>query len=199
MSAVADMLAFEDARVKQPAVLILGLGNILVEDEGVGIACIEYLQQHYQFPDEVELLDGGTSGMALLDDLRRRKKLIVIDAVRTGNPPGTMVVLKGDEVPAFFRSKVSPHQLALSDVLAVLTLSGDKTDDISVIGVEPVSLKTRIGLSQQVADQMEPLTQHVINELNKAGFQTKKISQEPHPVSSYLPSFTGGSNHDSNS
>lgn len=197
MSAVADLLAIEDAQVKQPAALILGLGNILVEDEGVGIACIEYLQQNYQFPDEVELLDGGTSGMALLDDLRHRKKLIVIDAVRTGNPPGTRVILKGDEVPAFFRNKISPHQLALSDVLAVLTLSGDKTEDISVIGVEPVSLKTRIGLSERVTAQIEPLAHHIIDELNHAGFKVKKLAHQIHCDSHSYPTFRETSNHES--
>lgn len=159
-----------------PPVLVLGLGNILVEDEGVGIAAIEYLQQHYHLPHEVELLDGGTSGMTLLDDLSRRKKLIVVDAVRTGKPPGTLVVLKNDKVPAFFRSKVSPHQLALSDVLAVLTLTGDKTTDITVIGVEPVSLGTRIGLSERVAAQLQPLVKNIIDELNCAGYRVERCA-----------------------
>ncbi|MBI3187617.1 MAG: HyaD/HybD family hydrogenase maturation endopeptidase [Gammaproteobacteria bacterium] len=151
-------------------VLVLGLGNCLIEDEGVGVAAIEYLMHHYDFPDEVELLDGGTSGMGLLDDLRNREHVIVLDAVRTGHKPGELVVLKDAQVPAFFRSKVSPHQLALSDVLAVLTLTNEQPGKISVIGVEPVSLKTRVGLSSLVSRQLKPMVEEVILQLSDAGY-----------------------------
>lgn len=165
-----------DSELMQAPVLILGLGNILIEDEGVGIAAIEHLQRHYQFPDEVELVDGGTSGMALLDDIRHREKLIVLDAVRTGAPAGTLVVLKDDDVPAFFRSKISPHQTALADVLAALTLTGDKTSDITVIGIVPDSLRTRIGLSDLVTSQFRSLINRVIDELNIDGYSLEPAS-----------------------
>ena len=178
MDAQTEEFAAWNSSLKQAPVLVIGLGNVLIEDEGVGIVAIEYLQQHYQLPDEIELLDGGTSGMALLDDLRERKKIIVLDAVRTGAPPGSLVVLKGDEVPAFFRNKASPHQLALSDVLAALTLTGDKTSDITVIGVVPGSLKTRIGLSDLVASQLVPLINCVINELENAGYNVESTRDD---------------------
>lgn len=162
-------------------VLVLGLGNCLIEDEGVGIAAIEYLLHHYDFPDEIELLDGGTSGMSLLDDLRNRSNVIVLDAVRTGHRPGELVILKNEQVPAFFRSKVSPHQLALSDVLAVLTLTDGQPGKISVIGVEPVSLKTRIGLSDAVKKQLQPMAEEVVMQLIEAGYivtEKTEISQK---------------------
>ena len=169
-----------DAELKQAPVLILGLGNILIEDEGVGIAAIEHLQRNYHFPDEVELVDGGTSGMALLDDIRHREKLIVLDAVRTGAPAGTLVILKDENVPAFFRSKISPHQTALSDVLAALTLTGDKTSDITVIGVVPHSLKTRIGLSDIVTSQFKTMIDSVIHELGNDGYNLSPATEETH-------------------
>lgn len=147
-------------------VLVMGLGNILMEDEGVGVAVIEKLRERYRLPDTVELLDGGTSGMALLDDLRLRQRLIVVDAVRTGRPAGTIVVLKGEQVPAFFRSKISPHQLALSDVLAVLTLTDEVPPDITVIGIEPDSLTTHLGLSKVVAASLDALTRRVVEEIS---------------------------------
>lgn len=164
-------------------VLILGLGNCLIEDEGVGIAAIEYLQTHYDFPDEIELLDGGTSGMGLLDDLRNRENVIVLDAVNTGHQPGDLVVLRDEQVPAFFRSKVSPHQLALADVLAVLTLTNEQPRKISVIGVEPVSLKTRIGLSDPVKQQLTPMVEEVLQQLIEAGYiVTEKTGTSPKTV-----------------
>jgi len=150
--------------------LVLGLGNCLIEDEGIGVAAIEYLHKHYDMTEDVELLDGGTSGMGLLDDLRNRQTVIVLDAVNTGAEPGDLVVLVDDQVPAFFRSKVSPHQLALSDVLAVLMLTDEQPKNISVIGVEPVSLKTRIGLSAPVKQQLLPMVEQVIRQLHDAGY-----------------------------
>lgn len=168
-------------------VLVLGLGNCLIEDEGIGIAALDYLRQHYCLPDDVELLDGGTSGMGLLDDLRSRKTVIVLDAVRTGHEPGELVVLTNEQVLAFFRSKISPHQLALSDVLAVLTLTHEQPENISVIGVEPVSLKTRIGLSEIVKKQLKPMVEEVIKQLTAAGYVTAEktdtdVPQEYNPL-----------------
>ena len=169
-----------ETELQQAPVLILGLGNILIEDEGVGIAAIEHLQRNYTFPDEIELVDGGTSGMALLDDIRHRQKLIVLDAVRTGAPAGTLVVLKDENVPAFFRSKISPHQTALADVLAALTLTGDKTSDITVIGIVPDSLKTKIGLSATVTSQFRAMIDKVIDELQNDGYPLTPATKETH-------------------
>ena len=157
--------------------LVLGLGNCLIEDEGIGIAAIEYLHKHFVIPKDVELFDGGTSGMGLLDDLRSRQHVIVLDAVNTGHQPGELVVLTGDEVPVFFGSKASPHQLALSDVLAVLTLTDEQPGNISVIGVEPVSLKTRIGLSDLVTQQLVPMVNKVIEQLEQIGYQLEPKPQ----------------------
>lgn len=173
MNAIAAvMVGLDDDAVRAP-LLVMGLGNILMEDEGVGIEVIERLRQRYRLSDRIELLDGGTSGMALLDDLRMRERLIVVDAVRTGQPAGSIVVLKDDQVPAFFRSKISPHQLALSDVLAVLTLTGEVPPDVTVIGVEPASLTTHLGLSDLVASRLDALTTRVVMEISAMGFSVE--------------------------
>ena len=84
-------------------VLVLGLGNLLMQDEGIGVRVVQQLQHDYQFPPQVELLDGGTAGMALYEHIVDRSHVIVIDAVQTGRAPGTLVKLENDEVPAFFR------------------------------------------------------------------------------------------------
>jgi hydrogenase maturation protease len=171
--AAAAAIAGHAAEAVRAPLLVMGLGNILMEDEGVGVAVIERLRERYRLPDTVELLDGGTSGMALLDDLRLRERLIVVDAVRTGEPAGSIVVLKGAQVPAFFRSRISPHQLALSDVLAVLTLTGEIPPEVTVIGVEPASLTTHLGLSDLVAGRLEALTTRVVMEISAMGFSVE--------------------------
>lgn len=84
-------------------VLVLGVGNILLSDEGIGVRVVEALQQRYRVPEGVEMVDGGTCGMDLLDLIAGRDHLILVDAVATGGPPGTVVRLEGDEIPALFR------------------------------------------------------------------------------------------------
>ena len=175
---VVNMDQFDMMETEAPPMLVLGLGNILMQDEGIGVAVVDRLQQHFKVSDQVELLDGGTSGMTLLDDLRNRQQVIVVDAVRTGNEPGSIVVLRGEEIPAFFKSKVSPHQLALSDVLAVLTMTDEQPGEITVIGIEPISLETHMGLSEEVAEQLVPLTDLVVEELRQHEYPVEQIEND---------------------
>ncbi len=177
MDAVTQDFEVIDTETSRAPMLVLGLGNILLQDEGVGVAVIERLQRRYRVAAEVELLDGGTSGMSLLDDLRDREHVIVVDAVRTGNPPGTEVVLRGEEVPAFLCNKVSPHQLALSDVLANLALMNESPHQVTVIGMEPLSLDTHLGLSELVAGRLQALTDRVIAEIKAAGYEVEALEQ----------------------
>lgn len=177
MDAALQPFSMTDTETEQAPVLILGLGNILLQDEGVGVAVIERLQRRYKVPPEVELLDGGTSGMSLLDDLRNREHVIVVDAIRSGKPPGTEVVLRGEEVPAFLCNKVSPHQLALSDVLANLALMNVSPRQVTVIGMEPLSLDTHLGLSELVAGRLQALTDRVISEIKATGYEVEPLEQ----------------------
>ncbi|NNF96985.1 MAG: HyaD/HybD family hydrogenase maturation endopeptidase [Halobacteria archaeon] len=171
-------MAETDTDTAQAPVLVLGLGNILLQDEGVGVAVIERLQRRYRVPDEVELLDGGTSGMSLLEDISNREHLIVVDAVRTGKPAGTEVVLTGEEVPAFLCNKVSPHQLALSDVLANLALMNKSPRQVTVVGMEPLSLDTHLGLSEMVTSRLQALTERVIEHIEAAGYEVEQLNPE---------------------
>ena len=161
-------------------VLVLGMGNILLEDEGLGIRALELLEQRYEIPPEVELLDGGTTGRGLLDDISGRRHLLVLDAVQTGDPPGTLVKLTGDEVPVYFSMRISPHQLGLSDVLATLELSGEKPTDVTVLGLVPDSLEMCLELSELINDRLESLVDAAVKELNSLGYplQTKTGSRQ---------------------
>ena len=154
-------------------VLVLGLGNILLQDEGIGVRVLQRLQHAYAFPPDVELLDGGTAGMALYEHVIDRSHLIVIDAVNTGDPPGTLVTLEHDQVPAYFRTKVSPHQMALSDILAALQIGGQPLPKIVLFGIVPVSLATGIGLSESVAEKLDTLVEMTLNRLARIGRESR--------------------------
>ncbi|PKU23111.1 HyaD/HybD family hydrogenase maturation endopeptidase [Telmatospirillum siberiense] len=150
-------------------VVILGIGNILMSDEGIGVHAVEALQQRFLLPDNVEVVDGGTTGMELLPDLQGAHDLIVIDAVRVGAAPGSVVRLEGEEVPAFFKTKLSPHQVGLCDVLAALRFSGGAPERVVLIGVQPVSLEMAMELSPDVAAKMDRVLELVTEELAAIG------------------------------
>ena len=151
-------------------VLVLGMGNILLEDEGLGIRALEQLQQRYEMPPKVELLDGGTTGMGLLDQISRRQHLLVLDAVQTGELPGTLVKLMGDEVPVYFSMRISPHQLGLSDVLATLELSGERPTAVTVLGLVPKSLEMCLELSELISERLDSLVDAAVKELDSLGY-----------------------------
>jgi hydrogenase maturation protease len=147
-------------------VLVLGVGNLLLGDEGVGVHAVRALARDHAFPPEVELLDGGTAGMELLEPIRQARHLVVIDAVDAGVEPGTVVRLSGNDVPIFFgRRHLSPHQVGLSDVLAVARLAGRAPASVTVLGVQPASLSPTVDLTPRVAAALPRLLRAVVVEI----------------------------------
>jgi hydrogenase maturation protease len=120
--------------------LVLGIGNLLWADEGFGVRAVEALHASWAFPDAVELQDGGTLGLNLYQAITSARRVLVFDAIDFGLPPGTLAVLRDDEVPAWGRTKLSPHQIGFNDVLAIAQLNGCAPDRIVAVGVQPAEL-----------------------------------------------------------
>ena len=158
--------------------LILGVGNLLLSDEAVGVRIVEALEREYRFAPGIDLLDGGTAGMELLEEMANRDHLILVDAVRSGNPPGTVVTLSGEEIPTLFGRKISPHQLGLADVLSALHMTGESPRRLSLIGVEPESLEPRIGLTSVVVAAMGEARARILNLLAEAGCPAIPLSEQ---------------------
>lgn len=150
-------------------IVVLGIGNILLSDEGVGVRTVEELARRYDLPPEVEVIDGGCSGMEMLDDLARADHVVIVDAVQADLPPASLVVLRGDEVPAFFTAKLSPHQVGLCDVLAALELTDESPASLTLIGVQPVSLDLAMELSPKIAAMLPGVVARVVHELAARG------------------------------
>ena len=150
-------------------VLVLGLGNILLRDEGVGVRVIEALAERYVMPAGVEILDGGTSGMDLLDAIAGCDHLLICDAVRADAPPASVMTLRDAQVPALFRNRFSPHQLGVADLLATLVLTGETPSSITLIGVVPVDLSLGLDLSPEVGRAAERAVECLATELRGLG------------------------------
>lgn len=120
---------------------VLGVGNLLWADEGFGVRCIEALGAAWEFPPEVELLDGGTLGLALIPLLQDATHVLLFDAVDFGGEPATLIVARDRDVPRFMtRDKMSLHQAGMNDVLAMLEMLGHRPQAFTLVGVQPVEL-----------------------------------------------------------
>lgn len=163
-------------------ILVLGLGNILLGDEGVGVRVVEYLQERYDFPEEVKVMDGGTLGLDLLPYLEDAERLIVVDAVQARKAPGTLLRLAGSEIPVFLdASKVSAHQEGLEDLLAVAALKGYLPEEVILWGAQIESMGVSLDLSSPVAAQVPVLAGKVLAELACWGIQPGIRARVPSP------------------
>jgi hydrogenase maturation protease len=154
-------------------VVILGVGNILFSDEGLGVRVVEELMENYEFPENVSLEDGGVLGMNLLGVISSADHLIVVDAIRNGGSPGTLYRLEGEEIPRRILAKNSIHQV---DLLESLTLCQalDKTPETVILGVEPEDIETlSLDLTATVRDKLGPLSKMVLEELERLGLDHK--------------------------
>jgi hydrogenase maturation protease len=150
-------------------ILVMGIGNVLLQDEGAGVRTVEAFARKYETPSCVELLDGGTSGIELLQYLQGREVLILIDVVRNGEPCGTLSRFEGDDVPSLFQNKISPHQLGLSDLLATARLMGSLPGKVVLYGIEPKSIGTGLEMSAEVSGSIGRLTDLLAGEIRSHG------------------------------
>jgi hydrogenase maturation protease len=128
-------------------IIILGIGNILLRDEGFGVRVVEELTRRYRFPENVQVLDGGTLGMELLRYLMGADKLVLVDAVAGELPPGSLYEFKNEAVKAYFKEKVSMHELGIQDVLAALDILEKPIKEVMIIGVQPLSMEIGLELT----------------------------------------------------
>jgi hydrogenase maturation protease len=150
-------------------VLVLGAGNILLQDEGTGVRALARLLARYALPAEIQAIDGGTMGLDLLPYLDGISDLLIVDAVRAGRAPGSLVRLEGDEIRAGLALKLSIHQVGLQELLATCRLRGDAPARVVLWGIEPASIDWGLALSPTVAAALDDLVASVADELRAWG------------------------------
>ncbi len=149
--------------------LVLGVGNKLMSDEGVGVHVIERLAAGYQLSEEVQVLDGGTLGLDLLYYLEGVENLLIVDAAETRKEAGTMIRLEDDEVPAFMSIKISPHQMGVPDMLASAKLMDLYPKRLILWGIQPGLITIGLDLSPVLASKVNILAENLANELRMWG------------------------------
>jgi hydrogenase maturation protease len=154
-------------------ITLLGLGSLLMQDEGAGVHAVRYIQEHYETPG-LEIVDGGTAGLDLLDFIENRNRLIVVDAVNFGKEPGYIGVLRNEEIPSFFSIKASLHHLGLTDVLAAAQLLDISPQEICLIGIQPQTLALGLELTDMIQEKLDVLVERIISQLQEWGISCRR-------------------------
>ena len=161
--------------------MILGVGCILYSDEGFGVRVIETIQQRYEFPDNVLVVDGGVLGVNLLGVISQPDHLIVVDAIRNKGKPGDLYRLEGDAIPERIRAKNSLHQV---DFLEALTLCQalDKVPETVILGVEPQDIETlSTELTPATQSRIDAVIEKVLAEVTRLGGSYREKAAERNP------------------
>jgi len=138
-------------------------------DDGSGVRAVQRLAAGYSFPPGVTLLDGGTLGLDLLPFLEGLDRLLIIDAMETGGPAGTIARLTGEMIPVAFETRLSPHQMGLRDLLAVSDLLGNRPPAMTLLGVQPETIEPGTDLSPPVESALNTLVEMALRELRGWG------------------------------
>ncbi len=149
--------------------LVIGLGNPIMADDGLGIAALEGLRERWTLPPSVRLVDGGTWGMNLLPLIEDAAEVLLLDAIDRGGPPGELVVLEREQVPRYLGLKLSPHQVDLREVLALAELRDCLPGKLVAIGLQPARIEMFSGLSPAVEAGMDRLLSAIIQRLERWG------------------------------
>ncbi len=156
-------------------ILILGVGNILFTDEGIGVRALEWLRDHARFPENVTLLDGGTLGVGLMDALLDCDRVYVLDAVLGGKEPGTVYRLTDENLRKSLSFRDSLHQTDLVDTLIYCDLLGHRPEGV-VYGMEPKDYNTmELKLSPVCEQKLPELGSALLDELAGMGIKAERL------------------------
>lgn len=163
--------------------LVLGLGNVLLGDDGLGAAAVARIRDAYDWPGDVRVFDGGTLGLSLLPYIEDAETVILVDAIRADGPAGTFVRLDGDEVAPAVATRLSPHQVGVSDLLDGARWRERYPSRVILLGLVPESIELAVGLSKDVAAGLDGLVGRVVGEAAALGFafRPRRAHETPTP------------------
>ena len=149
--------------------VLLGLGNVLMKDERLGVHVVNTIKERYDCPPELEIIDGGTLGLDLLPLFEQFDRMVIVDAVNFGREPGYIGVLEDDQIPAVLFSKLSVHQIGLADLISVAKLKGVMPSKVCLIGMQPSPDDFTLGveMSDIVNKNIDELIAITVNKLKK--------------------------------
>ena len=154
-------------------IVLLGVGNILLTDEGLGVHVVKDIKESFTFTPAITIIDGGTMGMELLTYMRGMKKILLVDAISGGEPAGTVYEFPHKELEQYFTEHISVHEVGMQDILRIRAIQEEPLEDAVVIGVEPESLEIGFDPSEVVQRALPEVKDRVLNVLRQWGVQVE--------------------------
>ncbi|MBF0152878.1 MAG: hydrogenase maturation protease [Magnetococcales bacterium] len=151
-------------------ILVLGIGHIDKGDAGVGVHTVEILRRKFQIPPGIQVSDGVSMGKELHRSMAQARHIILVDALRAGAEPGSLLKLVGKEIPDFINHQAAVNENGLSSILSQSNMTQEQLATITLYGIEPADLDTGQRLSGEVAPQAERLANFLAEELERLGF-----------------------------
>ncbi len=158
-------------------VTVLGLGNILLSDEGFGVHAVTALRQQYVFSPSIDIIDGGTMGLDLLPLFQDRNRILIIDAVDFGKHPGHIGTLEGDAIRSVLNPKLSVHHIGLADLLLTAKLTRETPLELCLLGIQPDSLETGLVLSGQISRSVDTVITMAIRRLQEWQIKVSSVNE----------------------
>jgi len=153
---------------------VMGVGNVLLRDEGFGVKLLYLLKAKYDFPKNVILIDGGTAGIFLSPEIDYLDRLLIVDVVKAkGNPGEIKLYEKEDFFIDRLPLKLSPHQLGLQEVLLLNEIKGTCPEEVKLIGIIPKSIETGTGLTPELEAKLPEVEEKVLEILKEWGVEPK--------------------------
>jgi hydrogenase maturation protease len=164
--------------VHRTELLVLGLGNLLCGDDGIGPVAVNLLTQRYETPPGVTVLDGGTLGLALLPYIEDAQRVLLVDAVRADLPPGSLIRLQGDDVAPAVAERLSVHQVGVADLLEAARWRGRYPSQLTLLGIVPETLELGLGRTAAVERQLPALVERIVEDTRRLGYRFREKNDE---------------------
>ena len=163
---------------KESGILVIGIGNILLSDEGVGVHLANALARKYRFEPEIEIIDGGTMGSELLDYFQDYPKIMILDAVNFDREAGFIGSLENEHILRKLTQKISVHHLGLTDILFNLKMIDVEPEALFLLGIQPESVEVGLEMTETIRSKLPRMEEVALLQLKKWGVEAISVPEE---------------------
>lgn len=154
--------------------VIIGIGNILQKDDGLGVYAASYLNENYIFSEELEIINGGVEGIHLLNVLEENSHIVILDCLQLNADPASIYAIPAQEISGYGLNNGGAHEIGILQCMDMLELQGKDIPEAIVIGIVPGEVTFAFGLSDEIIDAFEGYISVVLQYLEKQGITHSK-------------------------
>jgi len=158
--------------------IVLGIGNILQKDDGIGVYAATYLQRNYTFTPEAEIINGGVEGINLFGIVERSDRLLILDSIELDDKPGSIYLIPSHELDSHGLNSGGAHEIGVLQVLDMLELQGKPLPDTTILGIIPHHITFEIALSETLTEAFEGYIKVALKFLKDSGIEVTPKEEE---------------------